>query len=77
VSHPYTSVRGLYEVHRFHQRFRDVDLEHLNQVIVFTDGTRWETNHYTVEKQREMMDFVAQRSGKPYQEVEFAEDIPP
>lgn len=75
IVHPYASVRGVYEVRRFHERFKDVDQPY--QLIVFADGTRWETNRYTLQQQREIMSFVAQRSGKPYQEVEFAEDIPP
>lgn len=78
VNHPYGDVAGVCEVQKVHLRNED-KLEPY-QVILFKDGTRWETNRGSLEpllqKQRDLMTLVADRSGKPLTVVNFDEDIP-
>jgi hypothetical protein len=79
TEHPYSAVRGVYEVRGFHARFKDL-LEPY-QVITFSDGSRWQTDYKAggpkLEQQREIVRFVAERSGKTIRRVNFIEDIPP
>lgn len=79
VERPYTDVRAVYEVRGYHARFEDKVAPY--QLIVFTDGQRWETSHGSgglkLEHQREIARYVAERSGQKIRVVNFAEDIPP
>lgn len=79
TEHPYSAVRGLYEVQGYHARFEDKIAPF--QVIVFADGTRWESPHGTggskLEHQREIMRFVAARTRLDVRKVSFIENIPP
>lgn len=74
---PYTSVKGIYEVRIQHLRFEDKVAPY--QVIVFDDGTRWESDNDSggekLEYQRECARFVAQKSGRPLKMVEVVEEI--
>ncbi|MDB5389903.1 MAG: hypothetical protein JWM11_5549 [Planctomycetaceae bacterium] len=78
IVRPYQDVRGIYEIKKVHRRNHD-EIEPF-QVIVFTDGTRWETDRGSLDPklqmQRDVMTFVAGKSGKPVKPVEFEEDIP-
>lgn len=78
VTHPYTQVRGLYEVRGYHARFRDVGST--CHVIVFADNTRWRSEYCQsgdkLEMHRSVMLHIAARTGLVVREVPFEEDIP-
>jgi hypothetical protein len=77
--HDYSTVAGIYEVRGYHARLEDKIAPY--QLILFADGARWETRHGSggprLEHQREMMRFVAERSGVAFRVVNFIENIPP
>jgi hypothetical protein len=77
VVHPYSSIRGTYDVQAYHARFNDVSSPY--QVIVFDDGTQWVSAQGAggpkLEEQREILRFVARKSGRQVRPVKFIEDI--
>ena len=79
VERPYTDVRGVYEVGGFHARFEDI--MEPSHVIVFADGSRWETERKgegpLLERHREIMRFVAEQNGRQVMKVDFVEELPP
>jgi hypothetical protein len=78
VEHPYAAVSGVYEIRGYHARFDDVVSPY--QVIVFADGTRWESPRKTggpkLEEQRQIVRFVAHQCSQKVQSIAFAEHIP-
>src|SRR5215469_8407540 len=74
----YSDVRGLYVVHRMHGRQRDLPEHYF--LIVFTDGSSWETSHGSqgnkLAKEQEVARYVADRCGLPVVDVNFREDVP-
>jgi hypothetical protein len=79
VERPYTEVRGVYEIRGYHARFEDVVAPY--HLIVFADGTRWQSPHGSggpkMDHQRRLMILVAARSGREMRTVSFIEDVPP
>lgn len=78
VEHPYSAVRGVYEVRSHHARFEDAVAPY--QIIAFADGEQWTSEHGSggkkLEYQREIIQFVAEKSKQRIQRVEFPEDVP-
>ncbi len=78
VEYPFANVRGVFEVRGYHARFEDKVSPH--QIIVFADGKRWESSRGSggskLDHQREILRYVAERSGRKIQNVNFAEEIP-
>lgn len=73
----YADIRGVYLVHRYHARFKDVASPSF--VIVFKDGSRWKTDPATprvFEEQLPVIEDVVRLSGAPAFEVNFPEDVP-
>ena len=79
VEYPYSTVRGVYVVRYYRARFENTDDPFL--VMNIDNGPRWETtpgmSGLSLERQREIMRFVAGRSGRRSGEVAFVENIPP
>ena len=74
---PYTDIRGIYLVRKYHARFQDVEMPSF--LIAFKAGDRWQSSPATpvdIEAQLPMIKFVARRSGVRLQEIEFADQVP-
>jgi hypothetical protein len=78
TSHAYADVRGVYLVKMHHARFEDIPDPHY--VIAFKDGFLWETDSNSggpkLEKEKEVVQFVMQRTRQPLVTVNFMDEIP-
>jgi hypothetical protein len=76
--HPYADVRGVYLVRGYHGRFED--FKDPFYLIDFKDGFHWEVGRGSqsprLDQEQAVVRYVAQQSGRPIREVQFAEDIP-
>jgi hypothetical protein len=74
----YADIRGIYLVRGYHARFQDNEAPFF--VIVFNDGSRWETRpgHQgdQLKSEVDLMTFVSEKSGVPISRVSFGEEIP-
>lgn len=76
--HPYRDVRAIYAVAGYHARFQDVDKP--CYALVFADGMLWTTGDGMraprMEEDRQFIEHIAQRSGRPIRPIRFLEDVP-
>jgi len=78
AEHPYTDVRGVYEVRGVHGRFKDINQPY--QLVLFGDGTRWQSDRgaggLKLQYQRDAIQYVSTKSGRAVIPVNFIENIP-
>jgi len=78
AEHPYSDVRGLYEVGGIHGRFKDFNQPY--ELVLFADGTRWQSDRGAggpkLQYQRDAIRYVSTKSGCAVIPVNFIEDIP-
>jgi hypothetical protein len=77
TAHRYADVRGIYFIKMHHARFKDIPDPHF--VIAFKDGYSWETDSKSggvkLEKEKEAVQFVMQRTGQRLVVLTFAEEM--
>jgi hypothetical protein len=75
---PYTDIRGLYQIQKMHGRQQDLPDRYT--LIVFRDGSMWESNHDSqglkLEEERAAAKFVSERTGLPIVPIDFRENVP-